>query len=107
MDERTYHELISRSFRAIEDALETVVPDVVETSNTGDALTLTFKSGVRCVLNTQRPVRQLWMAARDTAWHVSWDEGQSAWLDDRGRGLELRATLAGVIKQQSDLDVAI
>src|SRR6185295_10926416 len=71
VDESTYQKVVAKTFRAIEDALEPVDPDVIELSNTGDVLTLTFKSGVRCVLNTQRPVRQLWMAAKDTAWHFN------------------------------------
>jgi CyaY protein len=107
VDESSYQQLVARTFRGIEDALENVDPDDVELSNTGDVLTLTFKNGVRCVLNTQRPVRQLWMAARDTAWHFGWDDASAAWLDDRGRGLELRATLAKVIEQQSGRTVAL
>lgn len=107
MDESTYHKLVARTFRTIEDALEDVDPDVVESSNTGDVLTLSFANGVRCVLNTQRPVRQVWLAAKDTAWHFDWDEGRKAWVDDRGRGLELLATVRGVIREQSGLDVAL
>ena len=107
MDESAYHKLVAKAFRRIEDALEDVDPDVVDASSTGDVFTLTFGSGVRCVLNTQRPVRQLWMAARDSAWHFDYDPAQDRWTDDRGRGLELFATLAQVIAEQSGQRIVI
>ncbi len=107
MDESAYQQLVAKAFRRIEDALEPVDPDAVDASSTGDVLTLTFASGVRCVLNTQRPVRQLWMAARDSAWHFDYDPAQGRWTDDRGRGLELFATLAQVIAEQSGLHIEI
>ncbi len=107
MEESDYHKLVAKAFRRIEDALEDVDPDVVDSTGTGDVLTLTFASGVRCVLNTQRPVRQLWMAARDSAWHFDYDPASERWTDDRGRGLELFATLGRVIAEQSGLHVEI
>jgi CyaY protein len=86
MDEALYDQRIAATFRRVEDALAEADPDVVEIISTGDMLTLQFASGVRCILNTQRAVRQLWMAARATAWHFSFDEETGSWVDDKGRG---------------------
>jgi CyaY protein len=86
MTETEYNQRIAATFRRVEDALEGVDPDVVELTATGDMLTLQFGSGVKCILNTQRAVHQLWMAARASAWHFSWDEAEGAWQDDKGRG---------------------
>jgi CyaY protein len=107
MDESAYQKLIAETFRRIEDAFEEVDPDQVDITSTGDVVTLAFANGVRCILNTQRPVRQLWMAARANAWHFDWDEGKRAWVDDRGRGIELLAQLRAVVKELSGLDVEL
>ncbi len=100
MDESAYDKLVARSFRRVEDALAEVDPDVVEVSATGDMLTLQLASGVRCILNTQRAVRQLWLAARASAWHFSYDAEQDAWLDDKGRG-DLWTILGATLKELS------
>jgi CyaY protein len=86
MDEPAYDKLVARTFRRVEDALAEVDPDVCELNATGDMLTLQMASGVRVILNTQRAVRQLWLAARATAWHFSYDAASETWQDDKGRG---------------------
>ena len=106
MDESTYQKLIADTFRRIEDAFEEVDPDQVDVTSTGDVVTLAFANGVRCILNTQRPVRQLWMAARAEAWHFDWDAGKKRWIDDRGRGIELHAKLKEIVREQSGLEVS-
>ncbi len=100
MDESAYEKLIARAFRRVEDALAEVDPDLVEVSTTGDMVTLQFANGVRCILNTQRAVRQLWLAARASAWHFSFDPVGEAWQDDKGRG-DLWTILRGVVKELS------
>lgn len=107
MDESTYQKLVSETFRRIEDAFDEVDPDQIDITSTGDVVTFSFANGVRCILNTQRPVRQLWLAARAEAWHFDWDEAGRRWIDDRGRGIELSAQLSRIVKEQSGLDVAI
>jgi CyaY protein len=102
MDESEYQKLVTGTFRKVEDALAEVDPDVVEVTGTGDMVTLQFKSGVKCILNTQRAVRQLWMAARATAWHFSWDGAR--WQDDKGRG-ELWSILGVIVNDLAGQDV--
>ena len=103
MDESAYHRVVAATFRRIEDRLADVDPDVLEVSRSGDVLTLTFAGGLRCILNTQRPVRQLWLAARTEAWHFDWDAAKGAWIDDRGRGIDLLAQLAAIVREHSAL----
>jgi CyaY protein len=107
VDESTYLKVCAETFRAIEDAFEDVDPDAVELTSTGDVLTFRFANGVRCILNTQRPARQLWLAAKDSAWHFDWDSAGKKWIDDRGRGVELRGQLARIVKEQAGLDVTL
>lgn len=104
MDESQYLSLVGDTFRKIEDALEDVDPSDIDFSSAGDVLTLTMKNGVRCIVNTQRPVRQIWLAARATAWHFSWDPEKRKWMDDKGRG-DLFTTLTAVAKEHADVEL--
>jgi CyaY protein len=105
MDESTYQKLADEAFRAIGDAFEDVDSDVVDCDAAGDVVTLTMRGGGKCVVNTQRPARQIWLAASARAWHFSWDEAAQRWLDDKGRGDELYATIARIVKQATGTDV--
>lgn len=105
MDESAYQKLADETFRSIGDAFEEVDPDVVDCEFAGDVVTFTLRGGEKCVVNTQRPARQIWLAANARAWHFSWDEERKRWMDDKGRGDELFATIARVVKQATGLDV--
>jgi CyaY protein len=105
MDESTYQKLADQAFRAIGDAFENVDPDVVDCELAGDVVTLTLRGSKKCVVNTQRPARQIWLAASARAWHFSYDEAGRRWLDDKGRGDELFATISRIVKEEAGADV--
>jgi len=105
MDESKYLALAHAAFDKIQDALEDVDPADVDVDSAGDVVTLTMKDGVKCIVNTQRPTRQIWLAARARAWHFAYDEGKKQWLDDKGTGAELFATVASILKEGSNVDV--
>jgi CyaY protein len=98
LDESSYHRLVDEAFKKIERALDALDPDDAEAYTAGDVLTITFRDRSKCVVNTQRPTRQIWLAAQSRAWHFSYDEASARWLDDKGRGDELFATLARVVQ---------
>jgi CyaY protein len=83
---------------------------VVDIERAGDVLTLTFATGKKAVVNTQRPTRQIWLAANARAWHFSYEEpaGTSAgrWMDDKGQGAELITQIAAIVKELAGLDLA-
>jgi CyaY protein len=99
MDESTYQKLADEAFRAIGDAFENVDSEIVDCEAAGDVVTLTLRGAGKCIVNTQRPARQIWLAATARAWHFSWDPARQRWLDDKGHGDELYATIARVVKQ--------
>lgn len=101
MDEQRYTHLADAVFRRVQDALTDVDVDEIDSDFAGDVLTITFKNGVRCVLNTQRPVRQMWLAAKARAWHFSYDVDGDRWFEDKHPEVELFSTLATIIREQS------
>ncbi len=106
MDESTYQKLADATFRAIGDAFEEVDTDVVDCEIAGDVVTLTLRGGKRCVVNTQRPARQIWLAANARAWHFSWDEEKKRWMDDRGRDEDLFSTIARIVKEGTGAEIS-
>jgi len=107
MDEPRYQQLADTVLRSIEDLLADVDADDVDLERAGDVLTLTFKSGQKAVVNTQRPTRQIWLAANARAWHFGFveDESGGRWLDDKGRGIELVAQIAAIVKESAGIEL--
>lgn len=107
IDEPSYQHLADRTFKRIEDALKDVDADDVDVERSGDVVTLTFKGNKRCVLNTQRPTRQIWLAANSRAWHFSYDSARDVWIDDKQPGVELFATVEDVVKQGAGVAIKV
>jgi CyaY protein len=105
ISESAYLHLVDAVFKRIQDACEPLDPDDVEAVAAGDVLTLTFRDRSRCVLNTQRSTRQIWLAANSRAWHFDLDEATGRWSDDKGRGDELFATLAQIVETNAGVTV--
>jgi CyaY protein len=89
LDDATYEGLVATAFRRIMDAADELDPDVLDADSTGDMVTLTSAGGEKCVVNTQRAVQQIWVAGQGQGVHFDYDAHSSAWLDDKGRGIEL------------------
>ncbi len=107
MEEQAYRRLVDDTFRRIDDAFADVDPDQAESSLSQGALTILFPGGVRAIVSPQPPVRQIWLAFRDRAWHFNYDDAKKQWLDDRGQGMELFAQLTTIAKETGNVDVKI
>jgi CyaY protein len=107
MDERTYRHLVDETLHHIDAAFEEVDPDLAECSISQGALTILFPGGLRAIVSPQPPVRQMWLAFRDRAYHFDWDPEGKRWMDDRGEGLDLYAVVASITKDHSGLTVEI
>lgn len=109
MDEIAYDKLADEALHAIEDMLEDVDAEVVDLERSGGVLTLSFPLGKKAVVNTQRPTRQIWLAANARAWHFSYEETagkEGRWVDDKGQGIELFTQLAAIVKECAGIEVS-
>ena len=112
MDESRYQQLADVALRAIENMLEDVDAEQVDIERSGDVLTLTFPGRKKAVLNTQRPTRQIWLAANARAWHFDFEEPKEStaagrWMDDKGQGVELLAQIAAIVKDNAGIDLPL
>lgn len=106
MDESRYNQRVSAAFKRILAAADDIDPDVLEADSTGDMVTLTASTREKCIINTQRAVRQLWVAGKSQGIHFSYDEDSGTWKDDKGRGLELFSFVADVVRDISGADLS-
>lgn len=102
LDEARYQQLVSQAFKKIVAAADALDPDNLEADSTGDMITLTApRSGTKVVVNTQRAVKQIWVAGKSQGIHFNWDEASGTWRDDKGKGLELFAFVAECVEDAS------
>ena len=108
MDEPRYQHLADAALKAIETMLDDVDAEVVDLERSGDVLTLTFAGRRKAVINTQRPTRQIWVAANARAWHFDFVEtpaGPGRWMDDKGQEIELLQQIAAIVKESAGIDL--
>jgi CyaY protein len=105
VDESSYERLAADTFKRVLDLFQDVDPDDADAESVGDVVRVALRGGQRIVLNTQRPVRQLWLAGGQSAWHFSYDPASQRWLDDKGRG-ELFDVLRKLAKDAAGLSLA-
>jgi CyaY protein len=104
LDEATYATLVSKAFKRLLAALDSQDPDVLEAESTGDMVTITAPAnGQKVVVNTQRAVKQLWVAGQGLGIHFDYDAATDTWLDDKGKGKELFAWVAECVAAISGL----
>jgi CyaY protein len=69
----------------------------IDTHRTGGLLELHFPNGSKIVVNTQPPLKEVWLAARDGGFHYRFVDGQ--WRDTRD-GSEFISTLSRLASAQ-------
>jgi CyaY protein len=107
IEEKLYRRLVDETYARVDRAFEDVDPDLAEVTISQGALTIAFSERLRLMLTPQPPVRQLWVAFRDRAWHFDWDAARGAWMDDRGEGIELGKLVEDTTREQVGVVVRI
>lgn len=75
----------------------------VDNQRTGGMITLSFEDRSQIIVNLQRPLQEVWLAARAGGYHYRFD-GQ-AWRDSKGEG-EFFADLSRCASQQAGRTLA-
>lgn len=70
----------------------------VDNQRAGGMVTLTFSNHSQIVVNLQKPLHEIWMAAKSGGYHFRWVDGM--WKDTKGQG-ELFAILTANASAQA------
>ncbi len=73
--------------RAIEDCCDRINDDTdadVDNQRVGGMVTLTFRNGTQIIVNMQKPLHEIWMAAKSGGYHYKFDG--RLWQDTKGNG---------------------
>lgn len=73
--------------KAVENCCDRINDDMnadVDNQRVGGMVTLTFENRSQIIINLQKPLHEVWMAARSGGYHYRWDQG--LWQDTKGQG---------------------
>ena len=101
MNELEYLDLAEAALQAVEMACDRINDDSdadIDNQRTGGMVTLTFDNRSQIIINLQKPLQEIWMAARAGGFHYKCVNGQ--WLDTKGAG-EFFADLSRYASEQA------
>lgn len=90
---------------AVEQACDRINDETdadIDAQRVGGMVTLVFANRSQIVINQQRPLHEIWLAAKAGGFHYKFD-GQ-AWQDTKGAG-EFFANLTRYAREQSGLEI--
>lgn len=93
MTDNEFLDQAERLLRAVEqgcDRINDTTDADLDNQRVGAMLTITFVNRSQIVVNLQKPLQEVWLAARDGGYHFKWVDG--GWQDSKGGG-EFFATL--------------
>jgi CyaY protein len=56
----------------------------IDNQRVGGMVTMTFSNGSQIIVNLQKPLQEIWLAARAGGFHYKFDGAQ--WMDTKGQG---------------------
>jgi CyaY protein len=101
MTDTEYQDRAEALLRAIELACDRINDDTdadVDNQRVGGMITLTFANGSQIIINLQKPLHEVWMAARAGGFHYKHDG--HVWMDTKGQG-EFFAHLSRYASEQA------
>ena len=108
LDDKDYRKKVSEVYARVAKAFDSVDPDLAEIEEGQGTLAILARQGkVKIILSPQPPVQQIWLASasQGVAVHFSWDNEQSRWMDDKGKGFELFAFVAQTVAQTTSVQI--
>jgi CyaY protein len=88
MTDLEYQDLAERALKQIEMACDRINDETdadIDNQRTGGMITLTFPDRSQIIVNLQKPLQEIWMAARAGGFHYKYVAG--AWSDTRDGSL--------------------
>jgi CyaY protein len=101
LSDAEYHQKASAVLASIESQIDQWLDrDVVDidTARTGGLLELSFPNGSKIIINTQPPLQELWMAAKNGGFHYKYSANR--WVDTRD-GTDFFASLSEQASHQA------
>jgi CyaY protein len=71
----------------------------IDNQRTGGMVNLSFSNRSQIIINLQKPLHEVWMAAKSGGYHYRWLEGK--WQDTKGQG-EFFDALSANASQQAE-----
>lgn len=101
MTDSEYLGLAESLLRAVESSCDRINEESdadLDNQRVGGMVTLTFTNRSQIIINLQKPLHEVWMAARSGGFHYKWDGRQ--WMDTKGHG-EFFAHLSQCASEQA------
>jgi CyaY protein len=93
-------ESLLRAIEACCDRINDSTDADVDNQRVGGMITLTFANHSQIIVNLQKPLHEVWMAARSGGYHYKFDSNE--WRDTKGQG-EFFANLSRYASEQAGL----
>lgn len=93
-------EILLKAVEACCDCINDSTDADIDNQRTGGMVTLTFPNRSQIIINLQKPLQEVWLAAKSGGYHYKFDSDQ--WLDTKGQG-EFFASLTRDASAQSGL----
>src|SRR5512139_1774670 len=94
MNESEFNELADAVFLRIEQAIDESDADIDYDSN-GSVMEMEFEDGSKVIVNRHVPNREIWLAAKSSGFHYSYQDGR--WFSQRD-GSELFTKLGDLVQ---------
>jgi CyaY protein len=95
-------ETLLKTIEAACDRINDETDADVDNQRVGSMVTLTFSNHSQIVINLQKPLHEVWMAAKSGGYHYRWVDG--SWQDTKGQG-EFLLELAHNASAQSGVEL--
>ena len=87
MTDLEFLDLAENLLKAVEASCDRINDDGsadIDNQRVGAMVTLVFANRSQIVINLQKPLHEVWLAARSGGYHFRWVEGR--WQDTKGQG---------------------
>ncbi len=101
MTDQEFMDRAEALLKAVEGCCDRINDDSdadIDNQRVGGMVTLSFPNRSQIIINLQKPLHEVWMAAKSGGYHYRWLDGQ--WQDTKGQG-EFWASLSRYASEQA------